>query len=209
MPDIKFLKTVVFVNALVPAALLGWDAYHMRLGANPLEFLTRTTGALTLIFLLISLSVTPIRKGLGVPWLVKFRRMTGLFAFFYGCLHLLTYVWFTQGFAIKAILRDIGKRPFIMLMHGDREVSTKALARIMNVKRTTPCTPEIAQKHSGYMVGGTSPFGTRKLMPVYMEETILNLPIVYINGGKRGYLVGIDPRELMRVLNPILVNLAI
>ncbi|HVN96391.1 MAG TPA: aminoacyl-tRNA deacylase [Syntrophorhabdaceae bacterium] len=107
------------------------------------------------------------------------------------------------------IMEDETKRPFIVLMHGDKEVSTKALARIMDVKRAAACTPGIAQKHSGYMVGGTSPFGTRKLMPVYMEETILNLPTIYINGGKRGYLVGIEPRELMRVLNPILVNVAI
>ena len=107
------------------------------------------------------------------------------------------------------IMEDELKRPFIVLMHGDREVSTKKLARIMWVKRTTPSTPETAQKHSGYMVGGTSPFGTRKKMPIYMEETIRDLPIIYINGGKRGYLVGINPKELLRVLNPTLVQVAI
>ena len=107
------------------------------------------------------------------------------------------------------IMEDEFKNPFIVLMHGDKEVSTKELARIIGVKRIAPCMSEIAQKHSGYIVGGTSPFGTRKIMPVYMEETIRDVPIIYINGGKRGYLVGIDPRELLRVLNPILVKVAI
>jgi Cys-tRNA(Pro) deacylase len=107
------------------------------------------------------------------------------------------------------IMEDELKKPFIVLMHGDREVSVKELARITKVKRIAPCTPEVAQKHSGYMVGGTSPFGTRKVMPVYVEETILELPKIYINGGKRGYLVGIDPKELLRVFNPTLVKVAI
>ena len=115
MPDIPFIKLVVFVNCGVPLAMLGWDAYHRQLGANPLEFVTRTTGALTLIFLLLSLAVTPFRKILGLPWMIKFRRMTGLFAFFYGCLHLLTYVWFDKFFNFKAIVQDVGKRPFIAL----------------------------------------------------------------------------------------------
>jgi Cys-tRNA(Pro) deacylase len=107
------------------------------------------------------------------------------------------------------IMEDDLKKPFIVLMHGDREVSTKELARIIGVKRIIPCTPKTAQKHSGYMVGGTSPFGTRKTMPVYMEDTIGDLQRIYINGGRRGYLVGIDPRELLRVLNPTLVKVAI
>lgn len=107
------------------------------------------------------------------------------------------------------IMEDEFKKPFIVLMHGDREVSTKALARIIGVKRITPCAPATAQKYSGYMVGGTSPFGTRKIMPIYMEETILDFPRIYINGGKRGYLVGIDPKELLRVLNPTLVKVAV
>ncbi len=107
------------------------------------------------------------------------------------------------------VMEDELKKPFIVLMHGDREVSAKELARIIGVKRITPCAPETAQKHSGYMVGGTSPFGTRKTMPIYMEETIRDLQRIYINGGKRGYLVGIDPKELLRVLSPILVQVAI
>jgi Cys-tRNA(Pro) deacylase len=94
-------------------------------------------------------------------------------------------------------------------MHGDLEVSTKNLARLINVKNIQPCSPDVANKHSGYVVGGTSPFGTRKTMPVYMEETILNLPKIYINGGKKGYLVGIDPGELVRVLKPVLVRVGI
>jgi methionine sulfoxide reductase heme-binding subunit len=113
--DIKFAKAVLFINCAVPVTMLGWDALHGHLGANPLEFVTRTTGALTLIFLLVSLAVTPIRKILVLPWMVKFRRMTGLYAFFYGCLHLLTYIWFDKGFNFPAMAHDISKRRFIML----------------------------------------------------------------------------------------------
>jgi len=113
MPDTKFIKLLIFVNALVPLTLLGWDAYHKNLGANPIEFATRATGILTLLFLLISLSVTPLRKITGANWLIKFRRMLGLFAFFYGCLHLLTYVWFDQFFAVTKIIEDVISRPFI------------------------------------------------------------------------------------------------
>lgn len=114
-PDVPFLKVVVFVNCLVPVALLGWDALHGQLGANPLEFVTRTTGALTLTFLVLSLAVTPIRKSLSIPWMIKFRRMMGLFAFFYGFLHLMTYVWFDKYFNFRAMAHDIGKRTFITL----------------------------------------------------------------------------------------------
>jgi Cys-tRNA(Pro) deacylase len=91
-------------------------------------------------------------------------------------------------------MEDDKKNPVVVLMHGDLEVSTKNLARLLDVKSVRPCAPDVAHKHSGYMVGGTSPFGTRKIMPVYMEETVLILPKIYVNGGKRGYLVGIDPR---------------
>jgi len=107
------------------------------------------------------------------------------------------------------IMEDDARRPFVVLMHGDREVSTKELARTLGAKMVQPCSPETAQRHSGYMVGGTSPFGLRKEMPVYMEETILALPRIYINGGKRGFLVGLDPREMARVLKPALVRVAI
>ena len=100
---------------------------------------------------------------------------------------------------------DTGK-PLIVLMHGTHKVSTKELARAIGVKCIEPCKPEIAQKHSGYRVGGTSPFGTKKSMPVYMERSILDLPRIYINGGRRGYLVGIAPQEVVRILQPILVQ---
>jgi Cys-tRNA(Pro) deacylase len=99
--------------------------------------------------------------------------------------------------------------PLIVLMHGDRKVSTKELARLAGVKRVFPCKPEVAQRHSGYLVGGTSPFGTRKPMPVYLERSVLALPRIYINGGKRGYLLGMDPSELIRVLSPVLVEVAL
>jgi Cys-tRNA(Pro) deacylase len=107
------------------------------------------------------------------------------------------------------IMEDDRGNPLIVLMHGDRHVSTKDLARLIGVKSVSPCTPETARKHSGYMVGGTSPFGTRKKMPVYMEETILQLPEIYINGGRRGYLVGLSPRDVARILTPVLVKVAI
>ena len=92
------------------------------------------------------------------------------------------------------------RRPFIVLMHGDCEVSTKNLARVLEVKSVRPCDPATAQKHTGYLVGGTSPFGTRTKLDVYAEKTILDLPGIYINSGKRGFLVEIDPREMRRVL---------
>jgi len=107
------------------------------------------------------------------------------------------------------IMEDDKKNPLLVLMHGDMKASTKELARIIGVKTVTPCTPETANKHTGYIVGGISPFGTRKLMPVYMEETILGLPRIYINGGRRGYLVGMDPQDVMKILKPKLVKVGI
>ncbi|MBX3618670.1 MAG: Cys-tRNA(Pro) deacylase [Rhizobacter sp.] len=98
------------------------------------------------------------------------------------------------------VMEDEDARPLIVLMHGDRQVSTKNLARQIGTKKVSPCKPEVAQRHSGYMVGGTSPFGTRKAMPIYVESTVLELPLIYINGGRRGYLVGISPRVLTDVL---------
>jgi Cys-tRNA(Pro) deacylase len=107
------------------------------------------------------------------------------------------------------IMHDEQKRPLVVLMHGDCEVSTKNLARQLAVKSIEPCPPAIADKHSGYQVGGTSPFGTRQAMPVYMEASIAELPRIYLNGGKRGYLIGVDPAEVVRVLQPTLVNVAV
>ena len=106
------------------------------------------------------------------------------------------------------IMEDEGKKPLIVLMHGDREVSTKALARLIGVKSVSPCAPAVADRHSGYQVGGTSPFGTRKAMPVYLQRTIAELPRVYVNGGKRGYLVGMAPSDLVRVLAPTVADIA-
>jgi Cys-tRNA(Pro) deacylase len=96
-----------------------------------------------------------------------------------------------------------------VLMHGDRKVSTKALARAAGMKRIAPCKPDTAQRHSGYLIGGMSPFGTRKAMPVYLERSVLDLPRIYINGGRRGYLLGMDSAELVRVLSPVLVEVAL
>jgi sulfoxide reductase heme-binding subunit YedZ len=115
MKDIRFSKFLLFVNALVPLGLLLWDVYHKRVGANPLEFATRTTGMLTLVFLMITLAVTPLRKITGLNWLVKFRRMLGVFAFFYGFLHLMTYISFDRYFNFKSIPADVASRPFITL----------------------------------------------------------------------------------------------
>ena len=113
MKDVRFSKFILFTNALVPLALLSWDVYHKRVGANPGEFMTRTTGIMTLVFLMITLAVTPARKITGLNWLVKFRRMLGLFAFFYGFLHLLTYIWFDRYFNLRSIPADVVTRPFI------------------------------------------------------------------------------------------------
>ena len=115
MKDTRFAKLVLFVNGLVPLTLLLWDLYRKQVGANPLEFVTRTTGMLTLVFLLISLAVTPLRRVTGVNWLIRFRRMLGLFAFFYGSLHLLTYVAFDRFFHLTTIPGDVLKRPFIAI----------------------------------------------------------------------------------------------
>jgi Cys-tRNA(Pro) deacylase len=107
------------------------------------------------------------------------------------------------------IFEDDRKQPLCILMHGDREVSAKNLARAIGTKTVQPCTPEVADRHSGYQVGGTSPFGLKRQMPVYMQQTILDLPRIYINGGARGFLVSIDPREAERVLKPTLVDVAV
>lgn len=115
MADLKFAKLVVFINSLVPLVLLLWDLYHKRVGPNPLEFATRTTGMLTLIFLSLTIAVTPLRKIFGINSLVKVRRMLGLFAFFYGALHLLTYVWFDRLFNLASVGQDVVRRPFILV----------------------------------------------------------------------------------------------
>lgn len=113
MKDTRFAKLVLFINGLVPLTLLLWDVYHHRVGANPLEFVTRTTGMLTLVFLLITLAVSPLRRLSGLNWLIKFRRMLGLFAFFYGSLHLMTYLCFDRYFNLKSVPGDVATRPFI------------------------------------------------------------------------------------------------
>lgn len=104
------------------------------------------------------------------------------------------------------IMEDEKKTPLVVLMHGDREVSTKNLARHVGVKTITPCAPETADRHSGYKVGGTSPFGTRKKMPIYIQKTILELERIYINGGKRGFLVALAPRDAQKVLAGFVVD---
>ena len=111
---------------------------------------------------------------------------------------------------VKTLVMETDKGdPLVVLMHGDRKVSTKELARAAGVKRIFPCRPEVAQRHSGYLIGGTTPFGTRKTMPVYLERSVLDLERVYINGGRRGYLLGMRPAEIVRVLSPILVDVAL
>jgi Cys-tRNA(Pro) deacylase len=107
------------------------------------------------------------------------------------------------------IMENERAEPLVVLMHGDRKVSTKALARQAGMKRIAPCRPEVAERHSGYLVGGTSPFGTRKRMPVFLERSVLQLPHIYINGGRRGFLLRMDPSELTRVLAPVLVDAAL
>ncbi len=113
MTDTKFNKFLVFINCLVPLVFLLWDAYFKQLGANPIEFFLRTTGVLTLVFLLITLAITPLRKLYGWNVVIKFRRLLGLYAFFYGCLHLVTYSIFDKSLDVVAIIDDVWQRPFI------------------------------------------------------------------------------------------------
>jgi Cys-tRNA(Pro) deacylase len=107
------------------------------------------------------------------------------------------------------IMQDQDAKPLVVLMHGNRKVSTKNLARQIGLKSVEPCAPEVANRHSGYLVGGTSPFATRRAMPVFIEETILALPCICINGGRRGYLVGIDPQVCVQLLDAQPVNCAL
>ena len=106
------------------------------------------------------------------------------------------------------VMEDEAGHPLIVLMHGDCKVSTKELARQAGCKKIEPCRPEVANRHTGFLVGGTSPFGTKKKMPVYVEKSIVDLPLIYINGGRRGFLVGVHPHDLLRVLSPVAVNVA-
>jgi len=111
---------------------------------------------------------------------------------------------------IKTLIFETERgEPLCILMHGDREVSSKQLARVIGTKTVGPCAPEVADRHSGYQVGGTSPFGLRRAMPIYMQRSILELPRIYINGGARGFLVEIDPRDAERVLAPVQVDAAV
>ena len=107
------------------------------------------------------------------------------------------------------VMEDERKRPLIVLMHGDRDVSTKNLARQIGCKTIAPCDPDVAQKHTGYLVGGTSPFGTRKQLPVYLERSIAALDRIYINGGRRGFVIALAPSDLVRALSPTFVDAAL
>ena len=107
------------------------------------------------------------------------------------------------------VMEDEAAKPLIVLMHGDCKVSTKELARQIGRKKIEPCTPEVANRHTGFLVGGTSPFGTKKKMPICIEKSILDLPLIYINGGRRGFLVGVHPHDLMRALSPTVVEVAL
>ncbi len=111
---------------------------------------------------------------------------------------------------VKTIVMETdAKKPFIVLMHGDREISTKQMARVLGVKAVAPCAPDTATRHTGYLVGGTSPFGTRKPLPVYAEATIFDLPQIYINGGRRGLLVKLAPDVLDRIIHPVRISAAV
>ena len=117
---------------------------------------------------------------------------------------------FDEHAVIKTLIfEDDEKAPLCVLMHGDREVSSKQLARLIGARSVGPCTPDVAERHSGYQVGGTSPFGLRRAMPIYMQRTILELPLIYINGGARGFLVTVDPKQAQRLLAATPVEVAV
>ena len=120
-----------------------------------------------------------------------------------------SYDYVEHGTIKTLIMENESAKPLVILMHGDCEVSTKNLARQIGCKSVTPCKPEQAQRNSGYMVGGTSPFGTRKKMPVYVQKTILELPEIFINGGRRGYIVGIPSSILTEKLGAVPVDVAL
>jgi Cys-tRNA(Pro) deacylase len=127
-----------------------------------------------------------------------------------GTSHSSTMMGVPEHQVVKTLIMENEKgEPLVVLMHGDRKVSTKELARSAGVKKISPCKPEVASRHSGYLIGGTSPFGTRKNMPIYLEKSVLALPRIYINGGQRGYLLGMDPSVLTALLSPVLVDVAI
>ena len=127
-----------------------------------------------------------------------------------GALHSAEVLGFDPFSVVKTlVMQDQDAKPLLVLMHGNRKVSTKNLARQIGAKSVEPCKPEVANRHSGYLVGGTSPFGTRKAMPVYIEESILALPEIAINGGRRGYLVRLDPRVCVALLGAIPVQCAL
>jgi Cys-tRNA(Pro) deacylase len=118
-----------------------------------------------------------------------------------GALHSAEVLGFDPFAVVKTlIMQDQDAKPLVVLMHGNRKVSTKNLARQIGAKSVAPCLPEVANRHSGYLVGGTSPFGTRRDMPIYIETSILELPMILINGGRRGYLVGLDPQICVNLL---------
>jgi Cys-tRNA(Pro) deacylase len=127
-----------------------------------------------------------------------------------GALHSASVLGWDPFHVVKTlIMQDQDAKPLVVLMHGNRKVSTKNLARQMGAKSVEPCAPEVANRHSGYLVGGTSPFGTRRAMPVFIESTILELPRILINGGRRGYLVGVDPKVCVSLLGAIPVQCAL
>ena len=127
-----------------------------------------------------------------------------------GALHSAEVLVFDPFAVVKTlIMQDQDAKPLVVLMHCNRKVSTKNLARQIGAKSVAPCLPEVANRHSGYLVGGTSPFGTRRDMPIYIESTILDLPKILINGGRRGYLVGIDPRICLSLLGAHAVECAL
>ena len=127
-----------------------------------------------------------------------------------GALHSADVLGFDPFAVVKTlIMQDQDAKPLVVLMHGNRKVSTKNLARQIGAKSVAPCLPEVANRHSGYLVGGTSPFGTRKAMPIYIESSILELPKILINGGRRGYLVGIDPQVCVTLLGAKSVQCAL
>ena len=180
MSNIRFAKLVVFVNALVPLVLLLWDVYHQNVGANPQEFAIRTTGVMTLVFLTVTIAITPVRKIFGVNSLVKLRRMVGLFAFFYGTLHLTTYIWLDRLLNLRSVVEDVARRPFILAWDDSIRTDGSAGSHFHQQNGQTSGRKELGTLHRVVYVAAVA--GVVHFWMLVKSDTRLPLTFAFIVG---------------------------